>query len=75
MGSKPVNAVKRQPVKKWIAQIIIVFRGGNKLVSSVKGLDAPTESEVYKKLCAERLDAKNIERIEITNTYSYVEWQ
>lgn len=71
MGSSPANKVKET---KWAVQIS--YRdNGHRSSTTLKGLDAPTESEVIKALYKRCGNNRNMEftEIEIYNKWTYEE--
>jgi hypothetical protein len=69
MGSSPANHVKRET--KWGAQVNYKANG-HRTAGMVKGLDAPTISEVQKALY-KQCPFNEYTEIEITNKWSYTE--
>ncbi len=72
MGSSPANEVKR--TKKWTVQVTYCANG-HRTSTTIKGLDAPTESEVLKELYRREsgLYRMKYTDIDITNQWSYLE--
>ena len=67
MGSSPAKEVKRKE-KKWTVQVSYL-KNGARCGTTLKGLDAPTESEVLKALYKQGCGNTKYEIIEITNSF------
>lgn len=76
MGSSPVNQVNKKRVKKWGAQITVVYNGHN-TSTTVKGLSAPTESEILRALYDQygKFSTPEFKNLQIHNKYQYDEWE
>lgn len=76
MGNGPVNQVNKKCVTKWAAQISVVYNGTRNSMT-VKGLSAPTESEILRALYDKYGKASNpkFENLQICHTYKYTEWE
>ena len=70
MGSSPKHEVKKQ--KKWSAHVSFYY-GGTRMSAQVKGLNAPTESEVYNALYDQYGRHAKVEIIEIYYPIPYYE--
>ena len=76
MGSGPVNQVNKKCVKKWAAQISVVYNG-SRTSTTVKGVSAPTESEILRALYDQygKFSTPKFENLQIHNKYQYDEWE
>ena len=76
MGAGPVDQVNKRCVKKWAVQLTVVYNG-SRTSTTIKGLNAPTEDEIYKALYAQygRFSSPKFSNLEIHHQYQYDEWE
>lgn len=76
MGSGPVNHTSKKCVKKWAVQLTVVYNG-HPTTTTIKGLCAPTEDEIYKALYAQygKFSIPKFSNLEIHHKYPYDEWE